>query len=635
MMNETNIIELETAQTPFDGQAIVDKFRDFYQRSRKKNGSIYERMKADRKFLGGSTMWDDCPKKAFRSKAARLTLNVIANATNSVINQYSAYPFGLYTGTREDDAILDGLIKPCNHEVEQALKNEVTLGLGVFALGSDKRDLPTLYAIPDFERVVLDPDSTDMTGEDQVECGLIDYRGRRWVELNYGPEFVPTEREANIVPCMRDLVPIVTYYVMEDDGYCHVYTLVNNQAIDGGNTGLTRIPVFPCYGERNFDEEGELSWSGMVAQSKTIQKIVNMSISQLGARLMLSPKPVWMGSVDSMKGLDRYYKEAPYGDVTMLPYNRKSPDGRENVDPPQRFEQRVPLDDLSNIIGNTLNLMGSVTGVDSHGLVDQSTQKTATEISYSANVFQNQTRHYFMHLMASFEAAGRMLAQAAGIENEVHVCQGPMEWAGLQQARAEITQLIGVAEPNQKPALIDALIQTYPENRVMANLYATLHSIPTPTPMEAQMQQTCEMMKQKIDQQAQQMQQMDQQIKYYEQQINNQDKNIQAELVKMQYNHQAKMEEMALQAQLEGNTAAAQVEADAAKAQVEIEKQALDLELAERKARGEIAVQDAKNRLAIDKANIDLAVNRAKGAAQIRNANRKPEDKPEAKGDEE
>ena len=67
MMNETNIIELETAQTPFDGQAIVDKFRDFYQRSRKKNGSIYERMKADRKFLGGSTMWDDCPKKAFRS----------------------------------------------------------------------------------------------------------------------------------------------------------------------------------------------------------------------------------------------------------------------------------------------------------------------------------------------------------------------------------------------------------------------------------------------------------------------------------------------------------------------------------------------------------------------------------------
>ena len=254
-MDETNIIELETAQTPFDGQAIVDKFRDFYQRSRKKNGSIYERMKADRKFLGGSTMWDDCPKKAFRSKAARLTLNVIANATNSVINQYSAYPFGLYTGTREDDAILDGLIKPCSHEVEQALKNEVTLGLGVFALGSDKRDLPTLYAIPDFERVVLDPDSTDMTGEDQVECGLIDYRGRRWVELNYGPEFVPTEREANIVPCMRDLVPIVTYYVMEDDGYCHVYTLVNNHAIDGGNTGLTRIPVFPCYGERNFDAE--------------------------------------------------------------------------------------------------------------------------------------------------------------------------------------------------------------------------------------------------------------------------------------------------------------------------------------------------------------------------------------------
>ena len=134
-------------------------------------------------------------------------------------------------------------------------------------------------------------------------------------------------------------------------------------------------------------------------------------------------------------------------------------------------------------------MMSSVTGVDSKGLIDQNHERTATEVNLITNSFQNQVRHYMQHLSTSYKAAGRVIATLAGIEGEVDVCQGPSEWAGMQQARAEITALIAVAEPNQKPALLDALIQTYPENRVMGNLYATLHSLPTPTPMEAQMQQ--------------------------------------------------------------------------------------------------------------------------------------------------
>ena len=205
-----------------------------------------------------------------------------------------------------------------------------------------------------------------------------------------------------------------------------------------------------------------------------------------------------------------------------------------------------------------------------------------------------------------------------------------MEYLGLKQARAEIVQLIQVAEPNQKQSLIDALIETYPDNPTMAKLYARLHSVPAPTQMEMEMQQTVELMKQKIDSDQQVMQQMDQQLKYYEQQANNNDKNLQFELTKKQYDHPARMAEMALKAQLDRNANAAKAEADAATAQVEIEKEAIGLELAERKARGEIAVQDAKNRLAIDKANIDLAVNQAKGAAKMAQANKEASEKPAA-----
>ena len=49
---------------------------------------------------------------------------------------------------------------------------------------------------------------------------------------------------------------------------------------------------------------------------------------------------------------------------------------------------------------------------------------------------------------------------------------------GDEAGQSEIVQLMQVAEPNQKPSLVDALIQTYPDNPIMSKLYAQLHSIP-------------------------------------------------------------------------------------------------------------------------------------------------------------
>ena len=630
------MIELQETyiEPEFDSQAIVDKFRDFRDRSKKQFDGNYSTMREDRAFLNGETQWSSKDSKFVQRSRYRQTVNVISNNVNSVVNQYSLFGFTFYTGNQEEDQLLDRFMKLPGNSVcsSEALKNSASLGLGVMAIGFEKSGLPCIYSIQDFNRIVLDPESVELDGSDAVEGALIDYRGRRWVELNYGYDYVPGERETNIVPCRKGMIPIITYFVLEEQG-CHVYTLINNRAEDSGILPIDRIPIFPVYGERYFDDDGDMHWTGMVAKGRSIQKIVNLSVTQLAERLALSPKAQFMGTVDTFKGLDNYYKDAGSGNNPILPYNRMDSEKKVELEPPVRMDQTIQYQDISGIIGNTLSVMGSVTGVDSHGLVDQSTMKTATEINYAAETFSTNIRHYMVHLQASMKALGESLGVLLGIEGQVKICQGPMEYLGLKQARAEIVQLIQVAEPNQKPALIDALIETYPDNPTMGKLYAKLHSIPAPTPMEMEMQQTVEMMKQKIDQDQQVMQQMDQQIKYYEQQANNNDKNIQFELTKMQYNHQAKMEEMALQAQLDGNANAAQVEADAAKAQVEIEKEAIGLELAERKARGEIAVQDAKNRLAVEKANIDLAVNRARGAAQVKKASEEPKEEKEDKGD--
>ena len=567
----------------FDENSIVNKFRDFRDRSKKKFGDNYEKMRVDRDFLNGETQWTKADGRHVSDKRNRMILNIISNSVNAVVNQYSVYPFAWYTGKPEEDQLLDKLMKRGSNAVcgSEALKNSAGLGLGVMAMGTDEDGLPCIYAINDFDRVILDPDSNELDGADMVEAALIDYRGKRWVELNYGPEFIPGEREQNIVPSRDGMVPIITYFVLETDG-CHVYTLVNNHAIDGGVLPLNRVPVVPVYGERYFDNEGDIHWNGMVAKARSIQKLVNLSVTQLAERLSLSPKPQWMGTVEAFKGLDKYYKDAGAGNNPILPYNRKSADQKDVLDPPQRFDAKIQFADLS-------------------GLIDQNTMKTATEVSYAAEAYSTNIRHYMVHLQASFKALGAMVAKMMGIEGTISICQGPIEWMGMKQARAEIVQLMQVAEPNQKPSLVDALIQTYPDNPIMSKLYAQLHSIPAPTPMELEMQQTCEMMKQKIDQDQQVIMQLDQKCKEYEQLIRDQGAQRELELVKLQLQHQYDQEDEILKAQLSAGVDADKAAIEAQREANRLEAEAASLAIKVDGEKQKLAVQGAKDRMELQK----------------------------------
>lgn len=602
--------ELELVETvPFDGQEIIDRFRDFRDRSRQQFAENYDSMREDRAFLNGDGQWSSKDSKFVQKSRYRQTVNVVSNNVNSVVNQYSLFGFTFYTGEPEEDRILDAFMKRPGNSVaaSEGLKNSASLGLGVMVMGVEKNGLPCIYSIQDFNRLILDPESTELDGSDMVEGALIDYRGRRWVELNYGPEYLPGEREQNIVPCRKNMVPIVTYFVLEEGG-CHVYTLINNHAEDSGVLPIDRVPIFPIYGERYFDDDGDMHWTGMVAKGRSIQKVVNLSFTNLAERLSISPRPQWMGTVEAFKGLDNYYKEAATGNNPIVPYNRKTADGKEELKPPQRFDQSVQYEDVAGIIGNTLSLMGSVTGVDSHGLVDQNTMKTATEINYAAETFSTNIRHYMVHLQASMKSLGEVLGVMLGLEGQVKVCQGPMEYLGLKQARAEIVQLIQVAEPNQKPALIDALIQTYPDNPTMGRLYAALHAVKAPTPMEMEMQQTVELMRQAIQEKDQQIKEMDSQLKYLEQMQQDQSKNREFELVKMQLQHQYGQEDEILRAQLSSGT-------DAEKAAIEAEREGMKLEA---EAQGlAMKLDGERERLAIQKAKDAMELNRKQAMDSI------------------
>ena len=173
----------------------------------------------------------------------------------------------------------------------------------------------------------------------------------------------------------------------------------------------------------------------------------------------------------------------------------------------------------------------------------------------------------------------------------VDVAQGPENYMEMQVARQELTALMGVVEPNQKRAIVNAILKTHPDNQILAQLFVELNAQPAPTAMEEQAMQTIQQMKQALDGKDAQIMQLTAQLEQLKMQVENQDKSYRFDLLKAQQTHQFKMEEMALQAQLNQGGDAVKAQAEAEKAAMSVEKEAISLEKEKMKAGVQMAEQ--------------------------------------------
>jgi hypothetical protein len=110
---------------------------------------------------------------------------------------------------------------------------------------------------------------------------------------------------------------------------------------------IKRIPIFPVLGERTWTESDNIIYRGLIAKGKTVQRIVNYSMTQLIERLQLSPKPQFRGYLESFKNLDKYYKKAGTGINPILPGQRLANDGKTQLPLPEVYNPNIQFADLS------------------------------------------------------------------------------------------------------------------------------------------------------------------------------------------------------------------------------------------------------------------------------------------------
>jgi hypothetical protein len=599
---------------------VLNKFKKFAARSKSAFAEMYERIRNDRSYMSGEGQWTKEDDNFIAPTRNRVTVNVLANQVHSVANKYSSYPFTWYTGDQNIDKEIDDFFSEDSNRfaTEEALLDCVSFGLGVLCLGTDTtadgRNVPVIYAITDPERVMLDPDSTELDGSDAMEGALVDYRSKEWVRVHMGEEYLPNRKAKPVFDgafSQPGLIPIVTYYWIDTDG-CHVATFVNDVEVeekdDNGEVmnnvlPFMRIPIFPVYGERSWTNSDKVIYRGLIAKGKTVQKIVNYSMCQLIERLQLSPKPLFRGYMESFKGYDSYYKKIGSGQNPIAPAQRLANDGKTQLALPEVYNPNIQFADLQNITNGTMNMLSSITGVDSKGLADNESEITATAVMYTSQVFQNNIKHFFSHLRTSFKALGDTVMGLMGHNGQkIDVAQGPEAYMQLQVARQELSSLMGVVEPTQKGAIVNAILRTHPDNEILAQLYAELNAAPQPTQNEIQLQQLVEQMKTAIENKDQEILALTAQVEAYQRSDKSQDKSHVYELEKMKLEHQYGMEDEILKAQLNQG-------ADAEKEAAEAERERMRTEADARKAA-----------LDIESKNISLETQKIKSASEIMNS---------------
>lgn len=449
---------------------LLKKIRKFEDRSNTRLKEQWNRIKADKEFIWEKPLSEEV-SKLLGKKRYRGRVDVISNAIRSVVNSYTSYPYKPRTGIDELHQAYQKLDDSISESVENAFKNAVSFGLGyIVVLPVEQNGViaPIPYSIDKVENVFYDPDSTDMNGADAIECLIVDYKSKKFLEQKYGEDVANKLKGANeltlntIEPINDDMGAVFTYF-KRDNGLVNVYKIVGDTLVEEPlQLQLKQLPIIPVYGEP-YEYDGKRIYRGIVSQCKVIQDMTDMTASQLMERLAKSPKNMWLTTRDAVAGNEDYFQNSDKNINQILYYNNKK--GKEAVPPPQRLEQTVQYSDLTDIMQNSIGMMQSVVGVQSIGLPDEKNEITATEALLNAKTYNNNIRHFMSHLKYSFKALCELIAEYFGVEDTIVIENGPQENLERQTARQELMALTQMLDdPSDRKRAIIAVASTMNDN---------------------------------------------------------------------------------------------------------------------------------------------------------------------------
>lgn len=605
----------------------IKKFKDFEKRSRKKWKKVLDRIKDDKKYLGGRQL-DSKDIEILGGDRSKNQLNVVSNTVRTIVNTYREQPYMwnvIDNTTQQPSDSLNAagvafMESPENSTAcLQCLESVVSFGLGVLVVttdyGVDGNPEPTLYTISDLDNVYLDADLTKLNGADQTEAAIVELKSRRWIESEYGVDISTLDTPYVDISAdydRKEYMPLVTYW-RKENGQVTCYRLLGNDVQEVIELPMTYIPVIPVFGEKYFDGETEL-WHGVVDQMKGVQKLINYAYSNILVRLATSPKNTWLADSESIEGNEKYYRDSNKTLNPLLIYNKWSEDGKKELEPPQRISNEIPMGDVGEMFTQSLQMVNSIIGIPAIGL-ESETEKTATEVLTASKVFQNNIRAYIYNLRSSLVVAGMCLFEMIkGMPLygaiKISCVQGPDDALKKQEARVILQAMAPLlTEPQDQRKLLMAMANVETQNEYVVKLVKLLQ--PMPTAQEMKDQELLGQADQEIKQRDMQIAQLSKELEDTKRQMELKGFALEREFTLEEFKHKNELERMILQSKLDGQLTEkdlAEMAGEQEKQKMEIAKEGMKLDAQAMKSQAdsikadnEVKVSEAKTRQSLAK----------------------------------
>ena len=317
--------------------------------------------------------------------------------------------------------------------------------------------------------VAFDPNATAVDGSDAEQGAIVNYisltkakriYGNGVVPLDY-PSVQPTLTFVDIGqwPNVANKIQVVTYYrkknveVKVDETKTEKRTIVEwfkicgNAIIDSGELPIRYIPIVRFAGFATF-RNGEVIYTGIIDKTFSLQLGINIAYSTMVERAGRSVKANYITNVDSVDGLDAYYKKLNEDDSLLVMYKGDKP--------PIPVQESFVTSDLSEMIANTRNLLSDVVGIPLTGIngINES-NKTATEVLQQQANAESNVANIYNNAYKATRTIGRIVIQliTGGVDLKFTLENGPAIISQNMKKRQELAMVANLLPDNLKPLM--------------------------------------------------------------------------------------------------------------------------------------------------------------------------------------
>ena len=463
---------------------IIKECQDFLTDSATAFGTDMARQTEQLEMFGGN-FWTDNTKKTYRrTNKLRPNLHfsnweVLKNASVSPFSRSPYHialedtmsdkdvedPFGL--GLSYED-VQNGIDKyegdtDCKVSYIDALGRAYVCGNGFYVLGVEQDELTGENKIcGEFvvrqESVAFDPNANNVDGSDAEQGAIVNYISLKKAKRLYGDGIVPMDYPKvqptlsfvdNIqFPDIANKIQVVTYYRKHkvEGGATIVqwFKICGNAVIDSGELPIRYIPIVRFAGYATY-RNGDIFYTGIVDKTFSLQLGINIAYSTLVERAGRSVKANFITNVDSVSGLDDYYKKMNEDDSLLVMYKGEKA--------PIPIQENFVTGDLSDMIANTRNLLSDVVGVPLTGIngINES-NKTATEVLQQQANAESNVANFYQNAYKATRTIGRIVIEliTGGKDLPFTLENGPAVISEKMKKQQELSVVSGLVPENMK-----------------------------------------------------------------------------------------------------------------------------------------------------------------------------------------